>query len=239
MALSLYYLTSGYVYLVFHQMSVLDQLTGLDLCAPSWYWEICPWVQIQGLYEEKPSSIRWFMLVCLLSSSCLGQLGERVWKKLDTWTRRGTSFPSVLGMWLLALSTGLGRCRLFLGGFFCPGLRSVQNLKGRGKGMKTVLRGAVKNNILWSWDNKQWPTMIVTERLQKHWEKGKHHSAAMESWSSWSFSSWTSFQMAGKSTGLAGAQKCMGVCYSKAWYPLGTDGRNTSEDTEHLFDSLF
>lgn len=28
--------------------------------------------------------------------------------------------------------------------------------------------------------------MIITEQLQKHWEKGKHHSAAMESFSDWS-----------------------------------------------------
>lgn len=100
-ALSLYYLTPGWVYLVFYQVYVLDQLIGLDLSGPG-SWEISSWVQIQGLQGEKLSLIGWFMFVCLLSSSCLGQLGERVWRKLDIWTCRGASFCSVWGIWLLA-----------------------------------------------------------------------------------------------------------------------------------------
>lgn len=67
---------------MFYQVYVLDQLIGLDLSGPE-PWEISSWVQIQGLQGEKLSLIGWFMFVCLLSSSCLGQLGERVWTKLD------------------------------------------------------------------------------------------------------------------------------------------------------------
>lgn len=102
MALSSYYLTPGCLYLLVYQVRVLDQLIGLDPSGPSWSWEISPWVQIQGLREEELSLSRWVMFVCLLSSSCLGQLGEKVWKNLDTWTCRGASFHSILGTWLRA-----------------------------------------------------------------------------------------------------------------------------------------
>lgn len=66
-ALSLYYSTPGCVYLVFYQLHVLHQLTGLDLSGFPWSWEISSWVLIQGLHMEKLSLIRRFMFVCFVS----------------------------------------------------------------------------------------------------------------------------------------------------------------------------
>lgn len=40
--------------------------------------------------------------VCLLGQLCLGELGEKFWKKLDTRTHGNTSLHSILGIWLLA-----------------------------------------------------------------------------------------------------------------------------------------
>lgn len=93
-------------------------------------------------------------------------------------------------------------------------LRSVQSPKGK-REWKQSCGGLWRITLLWSWDNKQWPMMIITEQPQKCWEKGKHHSAAMESVSSGSCSSWTSAQVAGNSVGLGGLRHAWGFAIRK------------------------
>lgn len=90
---------------------------------------------------------RWSMFVCLLSSSCLGQ---RIWKKLDTWTHSGTSSCSILGIWLRARHyfgiaggwKGRGVLSFLFGWFFfLSWIKKCSKSKRKGNGMKTVMGG--------------------------------------------------------------------------------------------------
>lgn len=153
--------------------------------------------------------------LCLLAQLWLGAAGGESLEEIGYIKAERHIFP----LSFRALTTsqthyfGLGRlhfwivCRFFFLSWIQKG--SKPKRKGRME-WKQSCGGLWKITLLRSWDNKQWPMMIITEQLQKHWEKGKHHSAAIESLSDWSYGSWTSAQMVGKSAGLEGAQT---FCY--------------------------
>lgn len=94
------------------RLYLFSVLPGVCFRPADWFWPLWAFLILGDFTLGAHTTTSWrkalvnhvihVFYVCLLSSGCLGQLGERVWKKLDTWTGRGASFHSILGIWLLA-----------------------------------------------------------------------------------------------------------------------------------------